>query len=171
MTMLLFTALLLGAAPAPTAPSPAPPQRYPNTEAMPQPPILAGVVVPAGNDIFFVSGQPAAPLDTSKPATPALTAADYGDTRTQTISALAKIETILTSHGYAMSDVVKLTVFIVADPKTGKMDFAGMASAFGTFFGTAGNPHTVARSTVQVAALAQQGFLVEIEATAAKPHR
>ncbi len=36
------------------------------------------------------------------------------------------------------------------------------------FFGTAENPGTVARSTIQVAALAGPAFLVEIEATAAK---
>lgn len=48
------------------------------------------------------------------------------------------------------------------------MDFAGMNDGFKQFFGTADNPATVARSTVQVAALAGPAFLVEIEATAAK---
>jgi 2-iminobutanoate/2-iminopropanoate deaminase len=68
-----------------------------------------------------------------------------------------------------MSDVIKLTVFVAGDPKLGgKMDFAGMNDGFKQFFGTADNPGTVARSTVQVAALAGPAFLVEIEATAAK---
>ena len=39
---------------------------------------------------------------------------------------------------------------------------------FKMFFGTPENPGTVARSTIQVAALAGPAFLVEIEATAAK---
>lgn len=36
------------------------------------------------------------------------------------------------------------------------------------FFGTRENPNSVARSTVQVTALASPAFLVEIEAIAAK---
>lgn len=68
-----------------------------------------------------------------------------------------------------MSDVVKLTVFVVGDPKLdGKMDFAGFNAGYREFFGTAANPNLVARSTVQVAALAGPNFLIEIEATAAK---
>jgi len=60
-------------------------------------------------------------------------------------------------------------VFVAGDPaKGGKMDFAGMNEGFKTFFGTTDNPTTVARSTVQVAALAGPAYLVEIEATAAK---
>ncbi|MFX7874639.1 Rid family hydrolase, partial [Acinetobacter baumannii] len=79
------------------------------------------------------------------------------------------IKAILAEHGYTMADLIKLTVFVAGDPKLGnKMDFAGMNDGFKQFFGTADNPATVARSTVQVAALAGPAFLVEIEATAAK---
>ncbi|WP_240500046.1 Rid family hydrolase [Sphingomonas montana] len=68
-----------------------------------------------------------------------------------------------------MADVIKLTVFVAGDPQLGgKMDLAGMNDAFKLYFGTAENPNTVARSTVQVAALAAPQFLVEIEATAAR---
>ena len=135
--------------------------------------ILQGVTVTPGTELLFLSGQLASPVDTSKPMTPAamaaLTMADFGDTRTQTISTLTKIKTILASHGYTMADVIKLTVFVAGDPaRGGKMDFAGMNDGFKTFFGTPDNPGTVARSTVQVAALAGPAFLVEIEATAAK---
>ncbi|MFN3436052.1 MAG: Rid family hydrolase, partial [Sphingomonas sp.] len=84
-------------------------------------------------------------------------------------SVLNKIKAILHQHGYAMGDVIKLTVFVAGDPKLGgKMDFAGMNEGFKQFFGTPENPGTVARSTVQVAALAGPAYLVEIEATAAK---
>ncbi len=62
-----------------------------------------------------------------------------------------------------------MTVFVAGDPALGgKMDFAGMNEAFKLFFGTAENPNTVARSTIQVAALAGPAFLVEIEVTAAQ---
>ena len=136
--------------------------------------ILQGVTVMPGATMLFLSGMLASPVDPAKAKLPQaqmmqLTMADYGDTKTQTISALAKIKASLAAHGFAMSDVIKLTVFVAGDPKLGgKMDFAGMNDGFKTAFGTVDNPVTVARSTVQVAALAGPSFLVEIEATAAK---
>jgi len=132
--------------------------------------ILQGVSVPSGAKMLYLSGQLAAQVDPSKKIPPAdLTIADFGDTKTQTISVFSKIKTILAAQGYAMSDIIKLTVFVAGDPKLGgKMDFTGMNDAFKMFFGTTDNPNTVARSTVQVAALAGPAFLVEIEATASK---
>jgi 2-iminobutanoate/2-iminopropanoate deaminase len=132
--------------------------------------ILQGVTVPAGAKMLYLSGQLAAPIDPASKTSPAqLTIADFGDTKTQTISVFTKIKSILAAQGYAMSDIIKLTVFVAGDRKLGgKMDFAGMNDAFKMYFGTAENPNTVARSTVQVAALAGPAFLVEIEATAAK---
>lgn len=166
---LIATALLLPVtAQAQTAPAPAI-ERHTNT---PPGVILQGVTVRPGATMLYLSGQLATPLDpeAAKAKKPGeLTAADFGDTRTQTISTLTKIKGILESHGYAMSDVIKMTAFVVGDPKLGgKMDFAGFNDGFKQFFGTADNPDTVARSTVQVAALAAPAFLVEIEVTAAK---
>lgn len=131
--------------------------------------ILQGVTVPPGAELLYLSGQLATPLDPAKPMGATLTMADFGDTKTQTISTLNKIKGILASHGYTLADVIKLTVFVAGDPKLGgRMDFAGMNDGFKMFFGTPENPGTVARSTIQVAALAGAPFLVEIEATAAK---
>jgi enamine deaminase RidA (YjgF/YER057c/UK114 family) len=132
--------------------------------------ILQGVSVPAGSDLLFLSGQLASPIDPKLPMSPSVTMEQLGDTKTQTISTLGKIKAALEAHGYKMSDVIKLTVFVAADPKLGKMDFAGMNEGFTQYFGTAENPNTVARSAFQVAALAGPAFLVEIEATAAKAH-
>jgi 2-iminobutanoate/2-iminopropanoate deaminase len=134
--------------------------------------ILQGVLVPAGADMLFLSGQVASPIDPAKTSASGLTITDYGDTRTQTINVLSKIKIALESHGFAIKDVIKLTVFLAGDPKlAGKMDFDGMNTGFKTFFGTPENPDTVARSTVQVAALAGPNFLVEIEATVARSGR
>ena len=132
--------------------------------------ILQAVTVPTGAKMLYLSGQLASPIDPGKKVAPAdLTIADFGDTKTQTISVFTKIKAILAAQGFAMSDIIKLTVFVAGDPKLGgRMDFAGMNDAFKMFFATADNPNTVARSTVQVAALAGPAFLVEIEATAAK---
>jgi len=66
--------------------------------------------------------------------------------------------------------VVKMTVFLVGDPaKGGRMDFAGLMEAYREKFGTAAQPNLPTRSAVQVAALANPGWLVEIEVTAVRP--
>lgn len=126
--------------------------------------ILDAADVKAGTDMIFLSGQLASPV--APPAAGAT--ADFGDTKTQTISVLTKIKALLEARGYAMDDLIKLTLFVAADPKLGKMDFAGANDGFKMFFKTAENPSTVARSTFQVAALVAPQFLIEIEAIAAK---
>jgi len=63
-------------------------------------------------------------------------------------------------------------LFLVGNPRLGgKLDFQGFNQGYSQFFGTAQQPNKVARSVVQVAALANPAFLVEIEATAAKAAR
>lgn len=131
--------------------------------------ILQGVVLPAGTETFVLSGQLASPIDPAKKPLDIKGFDDLGDTRTQAVSAFTKIKAILAAKGYGMSDVIKLTVFVAGDPKLGgKMDFAGFNEGYKMFFGTPENPNAVARSTVQVAALAGPYFLVEVEAIAAK---
>lgn len=134
----------------------------------PQALILDAADVKAGTDMIFLSGQLASPLDPTKPMSELKSIEDFGDTKTQTISVLGKIKSLLEKQGYAMSDLIKLTLFVAADPKLGKLDFAGANDGFKQFFGTAENPTTVARSTFQVAALVAPTYLIEIEAIAAK---
>jgi enamine deaminase RidA (YjgF/YER057c/UK114 family) len=132
----------------------------------PASPILTGVEVPPGATLLYLSGQVPAVADTTKPST---SIEAYGDTKAQAVSVFHKIEGLLAKQGYGLGDVIKLTVFLVGDPKNGnKLDFKGFSEAYAQFFGTAAQPNLVARSTVQVAALANPGFLVEIEATAAR---
>jgi enamine deaminase RidA (YjgF/YER057c/UK114 family) len=118
-------------------------------------------------DTLYVSGQlpsPVTPADRAKG-----TAAEWGDTKTQGASALGKIEAILKEQGLSMGDVVKMTVFLLGDPKNeNKMDFAGWNAAYSTYFGTKDQPNKPARSAVQVAALASVGPLVEVEVIAVK---
>jgi enamine deaminase RidA (YjgF/YER057c/UK114 family) len=118
--------------------------------------------------MIFLSGQLAAPLDPKKPMAENKSIEDYGDTKTQTVSTFNKIKDLLATQGYSMADVIKLTLFVAADPKLGKMDFAGANAGYKEFFGTAENPNLVARSTFQVAALVGPQYLIEIEAIAAK---
>jgi len=130
--------------------------------------ILDAANVSAGTDMLYISGQLASPLDPQKSMADVKSVEELGDTKTRTINVLGKIKTILESQGYSMADLVKLTLFLAADPKLGKMDFAGANDGFKTFFGTPENPTTVARSTLQAAALVGPYFLIEIEAIAAR---
>ena len=130
--------------------------------------ILDAARVNAGADTIYVSGQLPSPLDPAMPMSEVDSLEDMGNTRAQTISVLGKIRDILATQGFSMSDVVKLTLFVAADPGTGAMDFAGVNEGFRTFFGTPENPETVARSTFQVAGLVGPYYLIEIEAVAAK---
>lgn len=138
--------------------------RIPN--ANPQSPILSGVVVPGGTALVYLSGQVPDVVDKSQPAD---SIAAYGDTRAQAISVFEKISALLAARKLGPGNVVKLTVFLVGDPKLGgRLDFKGFNEAYSRYFGTAEQPNKVARSVVQVSALANPGFLVEVEAIAAQ---
>lgn len=130
-------------------------------------PISAAVEVPAGRATVYLSGM--VPPVADKDAAPGTIAA-YGDTKTQTLAVLAVIDTQLQALGLTMGDVVKMQVFLVGDPaKEGRMDFAGFMEGYSQYFGTPSQPNLPVRSTMQVAALANPGFLVEIEVTAVRP--
>lgn len=162
----LIAAALAALLSAPALAKPAPVDRL--TTSMPDGKpglILKGVIVPTGYETFYLSGQLPDPIDPAKSAT----MDDFGDTKTQTVSTLNKIKAILASKGYAMTDVIKMQAFLAADPKLGKIDFAGFNAGFKEFFGSADNANTVARSTFQVANLVAPMFLVELEVTAVKP--
>lgn len=118
-------------------------------------------------DTLYLSGQLASPVTAADAAKG--TAAVYGDTKTQSLSALNKIQALLKEQGLDMKDVVKMTVFLAGDPANGgKLDFAGLQGAYTQFFGTAAQPNKPARSAFQVAALAAPWALVEIEVIAVR---
>jgi enamine deaminase RidA (YjgF/YER057c/UK114 family) len=132
----------------------------------PTSPIASVVTVPAGYDTIYVSGMTPPPLDPK--GDPALTAT-FGDTKTQTMGVLTRIQEALKSQGATMGDVVMMRVLLVGDPaKGGKMDFMGMMEAYKTFFGTAEQPNKPSRITSQITSLVQPGMLVEIEVQAAR---
>jgi enamine deaminase RidA (YjgF/YER057c/UK114 family) len=129
-------------------------------------PISAAVTVRAGLDTVYLSG--ALPQAINKDA-PKGTPPVFGDMETQTVSVLTSIQGTLAKMGLGMGDVVKMTVFMTADPANdNKLNFAGLMAGYTKFFGTKEQPNKPARSTVQVAALAIPGPLVEIEVMAAK---
>ena len=130
-------------------------------------PIAAAVEVPAGKTLVYLSGM-VPPVIDPKAAKDSIAA--YGDTKTQAMGALNAIQTELANLHLTMGDVIKMQVFLVGDPaKGGKLDFDGLMQAYTQFFGTPAQPHLPVRSAMQVAALANPGFLVEIEVTAVRP--
>lgn len=142
----LAVAMSFGAMSAATA------QVVRNTTA-PNANILESVTIPANAEVLALSGVVPQAID---PKARPTKIEDLGDTKTQTISVLNQIKATLERRGYKMSDVVRMTVYLTADPKNkeGRMDFQGMNEAYRMFFGTTENPNVVARSTVQVSALA-----------------
>ncbi|HWM29308.1 MAG TPA: RidA family protein [Woeseiaceae bacterium] len=94
----------------------------------------------------------------------------WGDTEAQTLSVLSRMDESFKELGVGFGDVLKMTVFLVGDPKLGGgMDFEGFMRAYSQYFGTDEQPNLPARSTVQVAGLAAEGMLVEIEVVLARP--
>ena len=130
-------------------------------------PIAAAVEIPAGKTQIYLSGAGPGIADKTLPAS---SPAAYGNTRDQTINTLEKIRAQLQGLKLDMKDVVKMQVFLVGDPaKEGKMDFAGFMEGYVKFFGAAaGQPNLPTRSTMQVAGLANPGWLVEIEVVAVR---
>ena len=136
--------------------------------ADPKAAIASSVFVPSGYDTLYVSGMTPPVIDQ---AAPKGTKASFGDTKTQTMGVLQRLEDELKAHGFSFADVVQMRVYMVGDPDMGgKMDFAGMMAAYTTKFGTADQPNKPARVTSQVASLVGPGQMVEIEVQAAKPH-
>jgi enamine deaminase RidA (YjgF/YER057c/UK114 family) len=128
-------------------------------------PIALAVTIPPTATIHFISGQVPAVVDKSAPAD---SLAAFGDTKTQSETVLKKIKEVLEGMKLEMSDVVKMTVYLVGDPaKGGKGDTKGFMEAYTQYFG-GGQPNLPARAVVQVAGLSNPGWLVEIEVVAAK---
>lgn len=130
-------------------------------------PIANAVEVPADTTLVFLSGKTPAP---AKPDAEKFSAEFWGDTETQTVSALTRIQETLAGMGLGMGDVVKMQAFLVGVPEAdGMLDFDGFMAGYTQFFGGEAQPKLPARTTVQVAGLAAPGMLVEIDVIVAKP--
>lgn len=97
-------------------------------------PISQAVEVKAGTTLVYHSGTvPGA----ANPEAERYSREFWGDTQTQAISVLDRIEGSLKEKGLGMGDVIKMTVFLVGVPeKDGDMDFSGFMEAYIQYFGT-----------------------------------
>ncbi len=126
--------------------------------------IIRGFELPADKKLFITSGLVSLANDTSKAER---TLERYGDTYTQSLGCLKRIEELLSEAGLSMSDVVFLRVYVAPDSnKEDQHDFPGWFDAYAEYFNNDDNPTKVARSTIGVAALARPYLLVEVEAVA-----
>ena len=112
--------LALGAFAAPAAAQSVSRLPSPNANA----PIVSAVTVPAAYTTHYISGIPGGPKN---PNAPEGSADRWGDTAQQTSDVLDKLEGVLKQLGLNFGDVVKATVFLVADPYNGgKINFPAM---------------------------------------------
>lgn len=133
----------------------------------PASPILSAVAVPDDRAYFWTSGTVPPVLNPDG----ATAFERYGDTKTQGIGTIKRIETLLQEAGLSLANVVYLRVYLVADPlKNNTVDFQGWFDAYAQFFNTEKVPK-VARSTVAVAGLVVPDWLIEIEAVAVYPKK
>lgn len=132
-------------------------------------PISVAVTVPASASTVYFSGVLPEVANASAPKG---SFESFGDTQTQTLSVLRRLQAALAHEGLSFADVVQLRVFLVGDPKLdGKLDFNGLNAAYAQFFGSAEQPAKPARTALQVVALPLPGALVEIDLVAAKAAR
>ena len=127
-------------------------------------PAAAQRIVPPGQTIFFFSGTTADPVN---PNIPAGQPGRMGDTVQQVDSILNKLQGMLAKNNLTFADVIKATVFLVADPSKGnKMDFAGLNAEWAKRFPT--DQPRPSRSAFQITELPLPGALAEVELIAAK---
>ncbi len=107
-----------------------------------------GVKVPAGN-LVFVSGQVARNAQAE--------VVGRGDIKTQTRQVLENIRSVLETAGATLDDVVKVTVFV-----TNMEHFSQIHEVRAEFF----KRDYPASTLVEVKALADRDFLIEIDAIA-----
>lgn len=127
-------------------------------------PISLAVEVPANKTQVHLSGQ--VPMAINKEADDATREA-YGSMEEQATSVLQAIEKNLASLDLTMADIYRMQVFLVAEE--GKVDFDGFMKGYSQYFGTKEQANLPVRSAVEVAALANPGWLIEIEVSAVRP--
>ena len=130
-------------------------------------PIAQAVEVTTGTTMIWHSGTVPGPANAEADRN---SREYFGDTETQALNVFKRMETSFEKLGVGFGDVVKMTVFLVGDPELGgKMDFEGFMKAYTKYFGTKEQPNLPARSAVQIAGLAGDGMLVEVEVVIARP--
>jgi enamine deaminase RidA (YjgF/YER057c/UK114 family) len=129
-----------------------------NPAGLPQVEVYRQVSVATGTRTVYIAGQVARTAD----GTPV----GAGDLAAQTEQALVNVHTALNAAGAQLTDIAKMTVYVVGwTPERMPELGAGMAAAAGRLGGGVLVPITL----IGVAALAEPDILIEIEAVAVLP--
>jgi enamine deaminase RidA (YjgF/YER057c/UK114 family) len=115
------------------------------------------IKIPANAETLYLSGTGAARKADGT----------WGNMEEQAIDTFTKFKGILEAQGWSMSDIVQVRVFAVAG-EYGLLDFDGFNRGYMRFFGTEENPMKPVRSFIQVAALVNPDWLIEVEIRAAR---
>jgi enamine deaminase RidA (YjgF/YER057c/UK114 family) len=129
-------------------------------------PIAQAVQASGNTTTYYISGQVPPVADRSAPPT---STQAYGDVKTQTVAVLNRTKAILEGLGLTMADVIKMQVFLVHDQRA-PMDFKAFMEGYTQFYG-GDQPKLPVRSVFGVSALANPGYLVEIEVVAVKDNK
>lgn len=90
----------------------------------------------------------------------------FGDTYTQTMTTLRRLSSLLADLGLAKLNLTNMRVYLVSEVPGDRMDLDGFNKAYTEYFQDQDRNYP-SRTVIQVAAMANPGWLIEIEATAA----
>lgn len=129
--------------------------------------ISSGAVIPEGKKMLWTSGTTAGIADTvAKAGTPE----QFGNTKTQALNILDRLEKTLESKGLTMKNVLMLRVYIAPDKwQNGLYDYKGWNEAYSQYFNNKENPVKPIRSTIGIAGLVNPDKFIEIELVAVFP--
>jgi enamine deaminase RidA (YjgF/YER057c/UK114 family) len=131
-----------------------------------------GIVIPAGAEVFYMSGKGnhawGEGCMTREEREAKGDACQPGDMYEQGKAIFESFKTQLEEAGWSLSDVVMLRIYGVPG-EDGSVDSAGFNRAYREYFGeesTSGNTNLPSRTFVGIHSLVVPGWLVEVEARA-----
>jgi enamine deaminase RidA (YjgF/YER057c/UK114 family) len=129
--------------------------------------IASGMGILPGAGLYWSAGTLGA---VAKADAPPLSPERFGDTKTQSISTLKRLQENLANVGLSFKDVIFLRAFVAPDAtRDGKFDTAGWNAAYDEFFNNPTQPSKPARATVTTPTYGPGGVTIEVEVLAAFP--
>lgn len=126
-------------------------------------PVSRAVGIGSGAMFYQLGGQFPEIID---PSAPPRSLEAFGDTYTQTKTTLHRLSTLLDDLGLAKRNLTHMRIYLVAEEPGGRMDVDGFNKAYTEYFQDQ-DRNFPSRTVMQVAAMVNPGWLIEIEATAA----
>ncbi len=125
-------------------------------------PISRAVGVDSGSRFYQLGAQFPEVVD---PSAPLESAQAFGDTYTQTATTLRRLSSLLSDLKLTKQNLTHMRIYLVAAGDSTRMDTDGFNRAYTEYFRDQKENYP-SRTVMQVVALANPGWLIEIEATA-----